>query len=311
VARLDPRTHRLTAPVQVNEQLVGTGRFPHWSPDGENLVFQTRDPMDKSPAFAEILSIRSLTTGKERRIKPEVAGIHLGVRWSPDGKSFLGWGWDKKGPRGIYRFDAQTGTAESIVRSGDGVSVYLPSWLPDGKAILYRRSDETTKTDSVVRRDLGSGEEKTAVRVESPLWIPSHAVSPDGRMLAFVVGEENGRTTSLKTVPLAGGAEREIVTLAAPEGFGGPRGLAWTRDGRFLLFVHSRGTGPGTWKSELRRVPAEGGQPEPTGLSWPDLIPGISLHPDGERIAFSAKSPNAKGEIWVMENFLPEAVAAK
>ena len=35
------------------------------------------------------------------------------------------------------------------------------------------------------------------------------------------------------------------------------------------------------------------------------LLPyGLSVHPDGRRIAFTAGTP-VRSEVWVMENFLP------
>jgi len=33
---------------------------------------------------------------------------------------------------------------------------------------------------------------------------------------------------------------------------------------------------------------------------------GLSVHPDGRRLAFHASSGDGTTEVWVMENFLPE-----
>ena len=50
-------------------------------------------------------------------------------------------------------------------------------------------------------------------------------------------------------------------------------------------------------------IPAEGGEPQSLGLTIDASPRVLSLHPDGRRMAFSVRQPNA--EVWVMENFLP------
>ena len=79
-------------------------------------------------------------------------------------------------------------------------------------------------------------------------------------------------------------------------------GVAWTRDGNYLLFS---GTGDPTPK--LWRISIKGGQLHPIGLEA-DENARISFHPDGRRIAFTAGE--TKDEVWVMEDFLPESHAA-
>jgi hypothetical protein len=52
---------------------------------------------------------------------------------------------------------------------------------------------------------------------------------------------------------------------------------------------------------ELWRIPAEGGEPQK--LLAIDEPRNLSIHPDGQRIAFAAGEEAS--EVWVMENFLP------
>jgi hypothetical protein len=55
----------------------------------------------------------------------------------------------------------------------------------------------------------------------------------------------------------------------------------------------------------------DGGEPEKTGIAMIQLR-HFSVHPDGRRIAFSSRGVETKSpEVWVMENFLPEAKAKK
>ncbi len=70
-------------------------------------------------------------------------------------------------------------------------------------------------------------------------------------------------------------------------------------DSRYVLFV-KRTSG----QSELWRIPAEGGRPQKL-LEMKGLM-DISVHPDGRRIPLTRPESGGDGEVWVMENFLPE-----
>ena len=63
--------------------------------------------------------------------------------------------------------------------------------------------------------------------------------------------------------------------------------------------------------NEFWQVSTEGGPPRKimeTDLGMPRRY-GFRVHPDGQRIAFSAGVLH--GELWAMENFLPAATDAK
>ncbi len=84
--------------------------------------------------------------------------------------------------------------------------------------------------------------------------------------------------------------------------------LGWTPDGRHILF------GTGTTGQEQRfalwRISTDGGEPQELGLSMEGLrLYGLSVHPDGRRIAFTAG--RFREEVWVLENFLPEVKAVR
>ena len=102
-------------------------------------------------------------------------------------------------------------------------------------------------------------------------------------------------------MPVAGGEPREFHRLQDTEEFvpdAVGSGLAWTADGRYVLFGVYRPDQPEPM--ELWRVPAEGGEPQK--LLEMDGVKDISVHPDGRRIAFTGGS--VQMEVWAMENFL-------
>jgi Tol biopolymer transport system component len=79
--------------------------------------------------------------------------------------------------------------------------------------------------------------------------------------------------------------------------------MAWAPDSRHLIYASTR---RGDKRIELKRVSIDGGLPEDLGLALEGVWPyGMSVHPDGRRIVFSAGSPTRE-ELWV----LPEVVTA-
>ena len=135
--------------------------------------------------------------------------------------------------------------------------------------------------------------------------------SPDGQKLAFGSAEvehEDPRFASrtLIVMPVSGGKPRTVLDLD-PESQGRYfYSLAWTRDGRHLLF--SRHVGEPEVPSELWKLPLAGGEAQKIGLPvWGRG--SLSTHPDGRRVAFTYRGGEVS--LWVMENFLPEVRVAK
>ena len=100
---------------------------------------------------------------------------------------------------------------------------------------------------------------------------------------------------------------REVLRLSIPEITPMPDGewLAWTPDGRHVLFAKRRDEA-----TELWRIPVEGGEPENLGMTM-GRIEHLSIHPDGRRIAFTGPGPSPGAKVWVMEDFLPKSTASR
>ena len=81
-------------------------------------------------------------------------------------------------------------------------------------------------------------------------------------------------------------------------------GVAWTPDGRYILFSKTGQQG----KTQIGMIPVVGGEPTYLDLQL-EWAMGLRIHPDGRHIVFGAGIPER--EIWVMENFLPTLKAAK
>ena len=282
IATLDPETGKLLgSPVKAIQRFEGYNSAPEWSPDGRYLVCQSKLG----------LIIRELESGKIRILEPKLERlVYRSLRWSPDGRSLLGTGWDQRGRQGLLQIDVKTGDVTTLAEEESRERILAPEWAPDGKAVFYVRNAErdvrSTKPRPIVHLDLETRQEKELRQVPGEvLWL---AVSPDGRNLAYIVGGV------LKLLPTTGGELRELTEA------NGSCGITWTPDGCHLLF----GRKIDEAKLELWRIPAQGGEPQKTGLTFDGWRVDVRMHPDGRRIAFASRERD-KFEVWVMENFLP------
>lgn len=311
IAPFDLTRGSLQSPKKVVRH-VGPDTSVEWSPDGKYLAYASG--YGHEPDLF-VLGIRSVETGKERLLRlnrmVRFGGHSFELHWSPDGRSLLAQGRDKDymGPgmdsQGLYRIDAETGTFTPIVQATNICPpncVEWPVWSPKGTVIFVRWIGGYR---SIVARESESGREKELYRAPSSARVSRLAISPDGRRVAFVYNSKAGETV-LKVVKASGGDAQELLTLPA---LTGELPLAWTPDSRYIIYAVS--TKGEKREFELWRIPADGGEPRKLGLSMEGLLPyGLSVHPDGRRIAFTAGTP-LHTEVWVIEHFVPALTTGK
>ena len=301
VGTLDLATgESLTPPEQIG-RFTGKNYGPDWSPDGQYLAYlSSRDPVPSTgfESSGWVLVIRSVETGEERELPLKLTTKPFRPRWSPDGGSLLATTRDHKGRQGVYRIDAQTGEVKPIVQMGPEATTSWADWSPDGKAIFYVSSDHASRRARLLMRNLETGQEKEIALGPAFGWAGSVLRSPDGWQLAFRESLMGG----LKVIS-ATGESRELLRFSQEEQEQGIQigGVTWMPDGRHLLF--SKGL---RGNMELWRIPVDGGEPAKLGLAMVGLgLKGLSVHPDGQRIAFSAGGGvGPTSALWVMENFL-------
>ena len=316
LATFDPASNRLRGPTKLASH-VGERTSPNWSRDGRYLAYAWGRGTAYDPF---ILGIRSAQTGEERQLRLDGLIRHGGhgfdPRWSPDGRFILADARERDyaGPlmdsQGLYRIDVQTGKVAPIVQTTAAIAgIDSPVWSPDGRVIFERRPPDGPAS-RIVTRDLATGEEKELYRAVPPAqihhWPTSNtAISPNGQRLAFVWADGKVGITALMVLPTAGGAPRELLRAENPEWISVP---AWTPDSRDIMYARS--VSGEKRQFELWRISAEGGEPQKLGLIMEGLQPyGLSVHPDGERIAFTAGTQ--REEVWVLKDFLPVRKTAR
>jgi dipeptidyl aminopeptidase/acylaminoacyl peptidase len=182
--------------------------------------------------------------------------------------------------------------SRSVVPIDHGKSAIAIS--PDDKTFYLTAPDEKEKKISIVSVDLASGGQKqvwmSPTTVDPTTYVPMRlAMSPDGRTLALVLTE--GGKSQLVRVGVDGSGYR-ILYSAEGRGAAGSAlsrsGLAWTNDGRSILFMDANKTG-----QRLLQVSADGDKPEFTGLVIRDIFSDVifDLSPDGRTLAVHSWDP--------------------
>ena len=313
-ADLDPETGKVVnAPTKAVQNFEGFNYAPAFSPDGKRLAYVSHRPRLGDEYFTVIV-IHSLETGERRELSPKLTHHDRLPQWSPDGRSILTFarGADsaEKKSVGLYLIDTETDAATPVVLNDEHGSIFAqipPVWSPDGNRIFFVRNQGDI---SVIRAyDCETGREWSLdLHPKRGRDCLKHAlaISPNGQQLAFVVCfKKDGH--SFQVAPAAGGETREILRLPLREDPLHPGGswLAWTPDGRHLLFDKRTDEG-----SELWRVPVKGGEPQNLGLTMRSMN-RLSFHPDGRRITFTGPGFGRGTEVYALENILPKSTASK
>ena len=299
---IEPQTGKISIPAEKAVRLYeGHNGDPDYSPDGKLLAYVSTSnvPLIGSQ---QLLRIVSLETGRTRELKLDLSGFGY-PEWTPDGRAISVEGTGRDGRKGIYRVDIQTNEVTPIVLIEKGMEIYSHRWSKDGKILFYSIGDRAGKTGSMFVHRFETGQDEQIPG--SPSGAQFFDISPDGKWLALAnrptaVGVK--RTFTLKIMPAAGGEVREIYSF---EQEGSPTITpAWSADGRFICFARTQ---PDSSEGlmDLYRISADGGEPQKLDLTMARLR-HFSVHPDGQRIAFSSMGENpSNSQVWVMENFLP------
>jgi Tol biopolymer transport system component len=296
-ATLDLEKNSLLAlPSRAERLFIGANLSPDFSPDGRCLAYISKRTFGPGRFEPLAICILSLESGKKRELFPDIEHMRF-IRWSADGKNFFSFGFDKKGLKGLYSIDAQTGEKDLILKCKISEE-FIPEIdvFPDGKRIVYKKYKRgkagTGSIMSIRVRDIQSGKEKEIYHKENA-WESHHvALSPDGEWIAF---EDRVPLWNLNVIKVTGGEPRELCRMKSGES---PTSFDWRPDSREIFFtkwIKSKKL------TQLWRLSLEGEEPQRIELPI-RVMREFCFHPDGKRIAFSAAYREA--EVWVMENLL-------
>lgn len=247
---------------------------PTWSPDGKSIAFSWASAgQSTSHIYAQRIGDTAptrLTNGSEAEFCPV---------WSPDGSQIAFIRYLKSGLFEVWRIALSDHRETSVGQfSFEGLQFYEQpglDWSPDGKSLLVTDKPSATGPVRLVVINLASESRR-------PLTSPPPGstgdlegkFSPDGKLVAF----HRGGLGDLYVVSSSGDTYNAVRRLTSDNP--GVHGIAWSRDGRRILFGSMEGGhGWGIWQ-----VSVDGGAPAPVLAGSLDLFwPAIS--PDGLHLA--------------------------
>ena len=235
-----------------------------WSPDGNQIVYHTRD--DGDPTF---VADRNGTNPRQIYVGRPGVHAHFPI-WSPDGK----WIYFARGvwaalDMDIWRVAATGGEPEQMTRQGTDIRFPTPI---DDRTVLYIAPAEDGSGPWLWSLDV---ERKVPTRVSFGLErYTSIAASANGRRLVATVANP---VANLWRVPIRGNLadEAHVTPFQLPT----VRALAPRFSGESLFYLSSSGSGDGLWRY------SDGQAVEIWKGAEVALREAPAVSPDGSRVA--------------------------
>jgi Tol biopolymer transport system component len=215
------------APERVRQTSDFTGLA--LSPDGRKIAFVARGDVFAASARDAADATRVTATD----------AIEAQPAWAPDSRRLVFVSAEGRGQR-VQLHDFTTGVTSALT---DGAATDLsPAFSPDGARLAFLRDRRELRVIDLASRSeriVATGVFGDTIDSPVPAW------SPDGRWIALLaIGAK--AFTNVEMVPADGGVMRPVSFVANAYA----NSIAWSRDGRYLLFDTRQRTEPG----QLARV---------------------------------------------------------
>jgi len=211
-------------------------KFPNWSPDGSQIVFQGKGQGREGGAWkiytmnANGAGIRNVSQNAENDIMPA---------WSPDGTMIAFVHWEILGQPAIYVMDRDGGLRRKIA---DCDEEGAPTWSPDSSKIAFVKKSKIGEDiefeEEVVKSNFdifvidvdGENESRLTKSTKNeiaPAW------SPDGSKLSYTV--LSGGVADVYVIDLYSGATDRVSSSSGFNGYS-----CWSPDGTKIAFSSNR-----------------------------------------------------------------------
>jgi Tol biopolymer transport system component/DNA-binding winged helix-turn-helix (wHTH) protein len=263
-------------PLEVQPLTAWEGREsqPAVSPEGGRVAFVRSG----SPGDAGIY-LQPLAGGPARRLVagPGYAGSPA---WSPNGRrmAFARLGGERCA---LVIAEIASGRERAVSDCSPGSAPHL-AWMADGRSLVVAERDPALARFRLVAVPLDGGPRRALTTPPPGLGDRFPAVAPDGSLIAFSRTASLG-ASDLWLQPAAGGAPRRLTAEGDPIA-----GIAWSRDGKTLLYAVDRGSGFALW-----RIGRGGGR-----ATWVPLTGGEALRPAVARGTLVFERPRFRSQVW-------------
>jgi Tol biopolymer transport system component/DNA-binding winged helix-turn-helix (wHTH) protein len=277
--------------------LPGSVGSPTFSPDGSQIAFVWHDET-YAPGFD--LYVKVIGEDKPLRLTHWPNGVNtLWASWSPDGRNIAVCRLAVRAGSAVYLVSPLGGMERRITSmscASDFVGGAL-SWSADGKQLAFLHYSPSDETLGLFVLSMDSME---AAQVKSDckeVILP--AFSPRGDYLAWACDDK------LNSVPIYLKRLSDGKVTQLLRGVQGVGGLAWSDDGRRIVFSTGFGSfvGGDLWEVAVDRPD------RPTKLPFGHDAKDVAVSFTGHRLAF--KQAHANTNIWRVNLSDPKAHAEK
>ena len=258
--------------------------FPALSADGRRIAYSWRSERGDYDIYTKVI-------GEEGHIPfTSDSTYEISATWSHDGNYIAFVRFGENG--GIYYKSIFGGVekklADITIKWGHPDMLVRVDWSPDGQWLVYNDYDSVQHTNYLFRLNRDSGE-REQITFSAPGLIGDMypKFSPDGHWVAFerasgiyiselyIINLDNHKLRQLTH-------DRKRID-----------DLAWTRNGRKIVFVSHREGIPRLWSVDIH-----GGQPQPLGIGG-DGAYTISIARNSHRLVYATMQE--KTDIWQAE----------
>jgi Tol biopolymer transport system component len=241
----------------------GEKATPRLSPDAERVAYT----WDGAAVGNRDIYVKALGLGAEPLRLTTDPATDLAPVWSPDGRQIAFMRWPR-GPAVFYTVPSSGGRERKLIDIVGAVTAFggeyiisSLSWSPDGEWMALAEKVHEDRPARIVRLSLKTLEKRPLTSPPASSFgdrLP--ALSPDGSLLAFVRSGTRGWGHLDVWVQPVDGEEARQLTFGQYEWC---RGLAWTPDGRSIVFTV-------TDNGWILRVNLAGGPPRPVVGTGPN-----------------------------------------
>jgi Tol biopolymer transport system component len=225
--RLYDLRHLTLVPVTTLPGHVYSASF---SPDGGQVAFT----WDHDSGTTYDVYLKAL--GSEEPLRITNNGDAGRPAWSPDGRKIAFWRFNLEKDFGIYLMPALGGPERKIAASARcpcSGGMWM-SWSPDGKHLAFVERDEGLNTGTQLFLLSIDSMERSPVNTNCN-YVTNPAFSPRGDYLAWACAD-NLVSVAILLKRLGDGSVTQLL-----EGVDGVEGMAWSNDGRRIVFSNSMG----------------------------------------------------------------------
>jgi Tol biopolymer transport system component/DNA-binding winged helix-turn-helix (wHTH) protein len=255
----------------------GQERAASFSPDGTQVAFSWQG---QSGSNWDIY-VKGIDEETPRRLTTS-PGADVGAAWSPSGGEIAYVSLQNGNCRiNIVSLAGRTRELRRCIARSDTEL----AWAPDGRLLYFSDRVGQTGPLAIHALRLADGRVRQVTFPAADTWGDhTPTVSPSGDLIAFARSPAIG-VTDVWTVPTAGGSPRRITDDSLKI-----HGVAWSSDGREILFSSNRGGLFALW-----RASRDGGRPEPL-LSSGLRGDSVDVAPAGGRLIF--EDERVTTELW-------------